>query len=418
MDATSFRADFLWGVASSGHQTEGHNVASDTWFLERVTPTVFAEPSGHACNSWELWERDLDLAAEMGLSAFRFSIEWSRVEPERGRIDGAALAHYGAIIDGCSQRGMKAVATYNHFTCPDWFARRGGWLAPDASDRFAEHCGLLTREFGSRLAAVITLNEPNLSPLLDWAGLPAFVHDLERATLAAASESAGVARYRAGNVILPEEYEQVCAAFTRAHVAAKKAIKAVRPELPVGLSIAISDDVAAPGGEAVVALKRREVYEHWLDLARDDDFIGVQNYERAVYGTDGLIPPAPGSTLNQMGTAVEPTSLAGAVRYAYDRSQVPVLITEHGIGVGDDGIRARFIPEALEALSDVVRSGVPVLGYFHWTLLDNFEWIFGYSRRFGLHAVDRDTLVRTPKPSSSSYAAAVRFHRRSEDALT
>jgi beta-glucosidase len=408
--SNGFPADFLWGVATAGHQNEGDNVTSDTWFLEHVSPTVFREPSGRACNGYELWATDLDLAVAMHLNAYRFSVEWARVEPAEGRFDDAALAHYEAVVDGCLERGLAPIVTFNHFTAPHWFAAKGGVLAEDAANRFARYCDVVMQRFGDRIAMALTLNEPNLPRLLDWV-LPPFVLDLTRATLAAASEAAGVGRYRAGNVVQPEDYDGIEDGFAALHVAGRAAIKARRADLPVGLSIALIDDVAAEGGEAIRDRKRAEVYGRWFELAREDDFVGVQNYERVVYGPDGPLPAPDGATLNEMGSAVEPASLGGAVRYAFEQSRVPVLVTEHGVATADDTIRVGFLEPALESLAEVMADGVPVLGYCHWTHLDNFEWIGGYSTQLGLHAVDRTTFERTPKPSAAEYGRLVRAHR-------
>ena len=125
-----FPDGFLWGVASAGHQNEGGNTDSDTWFAEHVRPTVFREPSGRACNGWELWREDVDLAAGMNLNAYRFSVEWARVEPAEGEFSAEALAHYAAIADHCLERGLAPVVTFNHFTSPHWFAMRGGLAQP------------------------------------------------------------------------------------------------------------------------------------------------------------------------------------------------------------------------------------------------------------------------------------------------
>ncbi|WP_194396800.1 family 1 glycosylhydrolase [Microbacterium atlanticum] len=411
MPAASFPADFLWGVATAGHQNEGDNVHSDTWFLENVTPSVFQDRSGKATNGWELWESDLDLVAGMNLNAYRFSVEWARVEPTEGECSEGALAHYEAVVDGCHARGLAPIVTFNHFTSPHWFAARGAWLDPEAPELFARYCGRVMERFGDRIRLAVTFNEPDLPEMLTWADLPSFVADLERATLAAASAAAGVERYRAGNVMLPEDFAAMRAGMTAGHQAAKAAIKARRPELPVGLSLAVVDDVAAPGGEELRDRKRAEVYEHWLALAREDDFIGVQNYERIIYGPDGQVHPADGVAVNGMGTAVEPDSLRGAVVYVHSVAQVPVLVSEHGIGTEDDSIRAAFIEPSLDGLAQAIADGVPVIGYCHWTLMDNFEWIFGYGPKLGLHSVDRETFERTAKPSAGVYAELVRAAR-------
>jgi beta-glucosidase len=400
-----FPDSFLFGVATSGHQTEGGNTSSDTWFLENVRPTVFAERSGRACNSWELWREDVDLVQAMGLGAFRFSVEWARVEPSEGTFSSEALDHYAAIVDSCAQRGLAPVVTLNHMTCPHWFAMRGGWLDADAPELFARYCATVMDHFGDRIAAAVTLNEPNLPQLLSWAGPPASVRELERATLEAASAAAGVPRYRVSNIMLPEEFDAMRDGMTAGHLAARAALKARRPDLPVGLSIAIVDDRVAGDDATLRDRKRAEVYDHWLRLAREDDFIGVQNYESAVYDAGGLVPPPPGAALNQLGSAIDTGALGGAVRYAHEISGVPVFVTEHGIGTDDDALRAAFIEPSLAGLLDAMDDGVPVLGYCHWTLLDNFEWTAGYTFHFGLHTVDRKTFARTPKPSTSRYAA-------------
>jgi beta-glucosidase len=406
--ARRFPQGFRWGVASSGHQTEGDNSGSDTWFLEHVRPTVFREPSAKACNSYQLWRQDVDLVSGLGLDAYRFSVEWARVEPAEGEFSAEALAHYRAIVDYCLARGIAPVVTYNHMTSPHWFAMRGGWLDPGAPAVFARYCDVVTEHLGGGIAWAVTLNEPNLPRLLSWLPIPEAVRELERATLLAASEQAGVPRYRVANVMVPEEMGAMADGMAAGHRAARAAIKARRPELPVGFSIAIIDDQVVGDDPSVRDRKRAEVYGMWLALASGDDFVGVQNYERARYDGAGPVPPAPGATLNQMGSEIYPLSLAGAVRYAHEAAGVPVFVTEHGLANRDDTHRAAFLRPALDGLLGVIEDGVPVVGYLHWTLLDNFEWIFGYDVSLGLHEVDRETFVRRPKPSAAVYSAIAR----------
>jgi beta-glucosidase len=408
MSSRSFPEGFLWGTASSGHQTEGENVDSDTWFLEHVTPTVFAEPSGVACGSWERWNDDLVIVTEMGLNAHRFSVEWARVEPTEGVFCDEAIDHYVRIVDRCVELGLAPVVTYSHFTAPHWFAARGGWLDDGAVECFARFCTRITEACGDRIAYAITFNEPNLHRVLEAIGLPDVVHGLMGATLDAAGVACGVARYRPSNVVLVSEFEAMEDGLRRAHLAAKAAIKSVMPGLPVGLSLAMLDDQVVAGADPAARDRvRAETYDAWLELASADDFIGVQNYERLWYDGDGRVEPAPGLPVNEMGSAVEPASLGSAVRYAFERAGVPVFVTEHGIATDDDQLRCDFIPRSLSGLRDAMDDGVPVIGYTHWTLLDNFEWVFGYSKHLGLVAVDRTTLARTVKPSARVYAAIV-----------
>ncbi|MFK4759821.1 glycoside hydrolase family 1 protein [Microbacterium sp. ZW T5_45] len=407
---TSFPESFLWGVATAGHQNEGANVDSDIWFLEHVEPSLFRERSGDACQAYERYEDDLDIVAGLGLNAYRFSVEWARIEPRRGEISEDALDHYEKVIDAAVARGLAPVVTFNHFAAPSWFSAAGSWLADDAADLFALQVGRVMDRFGDRIAAAVTINEPNLEQLLQAGGkLPPIAEQIKKEMLAAAAQKSGTEHYFASNVIPADRQHAFQAAFTVAHRAAKAAIKSRRPELPVGISIAIADEVALPGGEAHRDARRAAVYDHWLDVARDDDFIGVQNYEQFVYDADGEVAPA--GALNGMGTAIEPGALAGAVRYAHERSGVPVLVTEHGLQSDDDAQREAFIPAALAGLQQEIAAGTPVLGYCHWTLMDNFEWIFGYGPKLGLVAVDRETFERTPKPSAAAYASFVESAR-------
>ncbi len=401
MSSVSMPPGFLWGVAVSGHQIDGDDTTSDTSFLENVVPTVFAEPSGVACGSWERWEEDLDLAVAMGLNAYRFSVEWCRVEPEQGVFDEAALDHYEAFIDGCLARGLAPVVTFSHFTSPHWFGARGSWLAEEAAHDFARFCGVVMDRIGDRIAVAVTLNEPNLQRQLAGGFLPPEAWKGHEATLEAASKAAGVERYRAGNVQRLDELDAFEDAFEKAHLAAKAAIKARRADLPVGLSLAVADDVALPGGEETRDKVREECYGRWLRLVADDDFVGVQNYEQILYGPEGRVETHAGEQ------EVEPRSLGGAVRYCHEASAVPVLVSEHGLNTRDDAERCAFLPAALESLDEAIADGVPVLGYCHWSLLDNYEWIFAYGPRFGLHSVDRATLERTPKASASVFAAEI-----------
>ncbi|MFG2946396.1 family 1 glycosylhydrolase [Streptomyces adustus] len=402
-----FPADFLWGVAGAGHQNEGDNVTSDCWFAENVTPTVFRERSGKACNGWERWREDVDLAAAMHLTAYRFSVEWARIEPVEGEFSTEALAHYEAIVDHCLVQGLAPVVTFQHFVAPHWFAMQGGWLGERAPELFARFCDRVMSAFGDRIAAAVTMNEPNLPPMLAWAGLPDVVRDLERATLEACARATGVERYRLTNITVAEEADALFAGQAAGHRAARAAIKARRPELPTGLSIAIVDDLVHGTDATLRDRKRAEVYQPWLEIAREDDFVGIQNYERHYYDAEGAVnadgTPAQGGVMNR----TDPASLGSCARYAHAVSGVPVMVTEHGIQADDDTERAAFIEPALEGLQEAMTDGVPVLGYFHWTLMDNFEWIFGFGPRFGLHSVDPVTFDRTPKPSAGVYGALV-----------
>ena len=406
----SFPAGFLWGAATAGHQVEGNNVASDLWLLEQLKPTVFAEPSGDAVNSFELWPQDMDIVKRIGLNSYRFSIEWSRIEPEPGQFSVAMLDHYKAMIEGCRARGLTPIVTFNHFTAPRWFSARGGWLNRDAPGLFAAYCERAARHLASGIGYALTFNEPNLMRLLRSVGLPPPVEALQRDMLAAAAEALGTLRFAAANVMNFDDVDATLPIMIAGHHAARAAIKSVRQDLPVGVSLALHDDQAV-GPSAIRDRARQDLYSGWFEAAKGDDFFGVQNYGRARYDANGQMPPPADARLNWSGSEVYAPSLAGAVRYAHEITRLPILVTEHGVGTDDDSLRSEFITASLVELKKVMDEGVPVLGYTHWSLLDNFEWIFGYKPRFGLVSVDRKTFARTPKPSASILGAIARRNR-------
>jgi beta-glucosidase len=404
----AFPQGFIWGASTAGHQIEGNNASSDTWFLETIKPTIFAEPSGDACNSFNLWPQDMDLAKGMGLNAYRFSIEWARIEPEPGLFSIAMLDHYKAMVAGARERGLQPIVTFSHFTAPRWFAAAGGWLQADATQLFARFCDRAARHLADGIGHVVTFNEPNIMRLLTTLPLPPQMWDAQRAMLAEAARRSGTVKFMAANATNREDIEPMQRALQSAHKAGRAAIKAARSDLPVGLSLAMFDDQAV-GKNSIRDAMRQALYGDWLGIARGDDFLGVQNYERALWGDKGKLPPPPGAVLSgHLGAEVYPPSLAGAVRYAAAVTRGPILVTEHGVGATDDAVRAAMIPAALAELKKAIDDGVPVLGYCHWSLIDNFEWIFGYKPRFGLHSVDRTNFKRTAKPSAAVYAAIAR----------
>ncbi|GJG85929.1 beta-glucosidase [Gemmatimonadetes bacterium T265] len=402
----AFPPGFLWGAATAGHQVEGNNTASDLWLLEHTTPTVFAEPSGDADNSFALWATDLDLARALGLNTYRFSLEWARIEPEPGAFSRAMLDHYKAVVDGCRPRGLTPVVTFNHFTAPRWFAARGGFTNREAPDLFARFCDRAARHLAGNVGYALTFNEPNILRLLRGL-LPPQLLDAQRAMLAAAARAAGTPKFVAANAATPEDVEAMLPIMVAAHKAGRAAIKAARGDLPVGVSLAMTDDEAA-GPNSLRDAKRAEVYGAWLEAARGDDFLGVQNYERVRWDANGRLPAPAGAVRNWSGAEVYAPSLAGAVRYAHQATGVPILVTEHGVGTDDDAIRAALIPAALAELRKAMDDGVPVKGYVHWSLLDNYEWVFGFRPKFGLCSVDRTTFARTPKPSAAVLGAIAR----------
>ncbi len=395
-----FPNGFLWGAATAAHQVEGNNVNNDGWLLEHLPETMFAEPSGDACDHYHRYPQDIALLAELGFNTYRFSIEWARIEPEEGEFSWAILEHYRRVLTTCRDHGLTPVVTFHHFTSPCWLLAAGGWEDARTPDRFARYCERATRHLGDLIGAVCTLNEPNLPRLLAVLGvMPPAEQQRQAPMWVAASRVLGVPPER----VAPFQFTGTDVAFETmlaAHRAGRAAIKAVRDTLPVGWTLANADIQAGPGGEERAATVRREVNEVYLEAVRGDDFVGIQTYGRMRFGPDGLLRPEEGVELNMMGEEVYPEALEATIRQAAAVASVPVLVTENGLATSDDTRRIAYVQRALRGVARCLQDGIDVRGYIYWTALDNFEWIFGYRPTFGLIAVDRATQERTVKPSA------------------
>lgn len=392
----AFPRGFLWGAATAAHQVEGNNINSDLWLIEHLKPSPFAEPSGDACDSWNRHLDDIALVAKLGLTAYRFSIEWARIEPEPGTFSVATLAYYRRLAEACRRLGIAPIITYNHFSLPRWVAARGGWETPDIASLFARYCDRAARVLGSLPAYHCTINEAN-QPLLPYLLRGDKPDRGEEFILGLAAKAVGSDRfgsYASGNRYRARD------AMIAAHHAGGDAIRAAVPGAKVGITLALPVLEAAPGGEAMLARAVAETRTIWFEACRRDEFIGVQNYDRKQIGPAGFAPNRTDSMTDDEGSDNWTDSLGTAVREAATATGRPVLVTEHGINAVDDARRIKAIDAGVASLARAVASGVPVLGYVHWSLIDNFEWLRGFKPKFGLCAVDRATFARTPKPSA------------------
>ena len=395
----AFPDDFLWGASTAGHQVEGGNVNADIWPLEWDEPSLFTEPSGDACDHYHRYPEDIATLADLGLNAYRFSLEWSRIEPEPGYFSRAALDHYRRMIATCLEHDVTPVVTYSHFTTPRWFAGRGGWGGPDAVTRFARFAEKATAHLGDLLGWVATLNEPNVITMLELTGVIPMGTGTAPLTAGTEGQAAGVggydpSTYRMG--LMGADVERMAAV----HRAAAEAIKAGPGDAKVGWTLALVDLQAAEGGEERLERARQGAQLAFLDVSKDDDWLGVQTYSRNRLGPDGAVPLAAGTVIHQTGWEVYPEALGHTVRFAAQHTQVPVIVTENGMATDDDAARLAHTRTALDGLAGCLADGIDVRGYLHWTLLDNFEWMAGYAKTFGLIAVDRETQERTVKPSA------------------
>ena len=399
---------FLWGTAISGHQSEGNNLNSDAWLMENMSPSLFRERSGDACDSYHRYAEDFAIAGQLGFNTYRLGIEWSRIEPSEGSFSDAVLDHYARKLEACRAQGLRPVVTFNHFTTPLWFAMRGGFEVADAPDLFARYCGRVAEHLGGLMHLATTFNEANIQLLVNL--FPEFAAGLPRAreaiaAAARATDSPQFSRLAFADPAIATPIMQ------EAHRKGYAAIKAARPSLPVGLTLT-TQDIQAVGPESLAEEYRRRLYGDWVEVARSHaDFFGVQTYARFRVDARGLVAPPPGAELTLSGYEYYPQALAATIRWAHAAIGKPIYVTESGISTHDDARRIAFIDQALDSVRACLDDGIMVHSYLYWSLLDNFEWTSGYGVPFGLVAVDRRSFRRTLKPSAHHLGAIARANR-------
>ncbi|MGA9594735.1 MAG: family 1 glycosylhydrolase, partial [Acidimicrobiia bacterium] len=395
----------LWGASTAAYQVEGGNYASDWWEMEHTPGSPVTEPSGDACDHYNRYEEDLDLLAGFGLNAYRFGIEWSRIEPEEGEISYAQVEHYRRVLEACRERNIEPLVTFLHHTLPRWMAHKGGWLWSESAARFANYCDLISRELSDEITYAMTINQPDLDANIGYRRgqtLPGWIAH----------------RTMSGE----EAAEKAAPTLVAAHHDGRAAIRANIPDVQVGIGIACQVWVFDGSEEELVRVPIvREWEGEFYEATHGDDYVGVHSYSRMwaqpTYGAkemedgEGGFPYPPGTRLTPMGYEFYPAAVGEAARRAAKLTGLPVLVTENGVATDDDRERIEYIGGALESLRGCLEDGIDVRGYFHWSLLDNFEWNRGYSMRFGLVDVDHRTQVRTPKPSAEFLGG---FARRNE----
>jgi beta-glucosidase len=375
----TFPAGFRWGTATAAHQIEGGNSNNDWWRWEHTPGSGCKESSGDACDSWNRWPDDVAILAELGFTDYRFSIEWSRIEPADGEFSQAALDHYVRQCEALLGAGIDPVVTFHHFTTPLWLADQGGWTSPATADRFAAFCELAAARLAGVMRRACTINEPNIVATMGHL-LGVFPPGQQDRALRRAANDA----------------------FVAAHRGAVAAIRSAAPGVPVGLTLSMDDYQAVDGGESKRDQIRRSMEDVFLEATQGDDFVGVQTYSRSRIGPTGRIGGEAGVPTLIMGYEYYPQALEATIRRAWEvtKGEVPILVTENGIGTDDDAQRLAYVRSALEGVLKCLADGIDVRGYTYWSLLDNFEWAFGYGPRFGIVACDRETFVRAPKDSA------------------
>lgn len=386
-----FPDGFRWGTATAAHQVEGGNWNNDWWAWEHAPGSPCEAPSGDAVDQWNRFDADIALCASLGFDNYRFSIEWSRIEPEPGEFSTAALDHYRRVMASCHVHGIEPVVTFHHFTTPRWVVAEGGWHTASTVDRFLRFAERSVAALGDLIGTACTINEPNIVSVMGY-GLGLFPPGrVDRDELTAANDN-----------------------FLEAHRRVVPVLKAGPGDFAVGLTLSMADYQAVPAddAEAVTRMERerRMMEDQFLDIVGGDDFLGVQVYSRTRIGPNGHLGPEAGVPTLPMGYEFWPQSLAACLRRAWDYTggSLPLLVTENGIGTDDDTQRIEYVRAALDGVLDCIAEGIDVRGYTYWSLLDNFEWAFGYRPRFGIIEVDRTTQTRTVKPSGHWLGAVAR----------
>jgi len=377
--AITFPDGFVWGTATAAHQVEGGNWNNDWWMWEHDPSSPCIDVSGDACDHFWRYPEDIALLADLGFTSYRFSLEWSRIEPEPGEFSVNALDHYRRMLASCHEHGLMPVLTYHHFTTPRWAVADGGWLNRQTGEHLARFAERATQHLGDLVGMACTINEPNVVSILGHL----------------------LGTFPPGHVD-GGEFTTANENLLRAHRLTYDAIKAGPGDFPVGMTLSMADFQAVDGGESNMERARHSMEDVFLEGARGDDYLGAQMYTRIRFGPDSPTPLAneEGLRTTLMGYEFWPQALEATVRRAADVFGGPLYVTENGIGCTDDAERIEYVTAALEGLDRCLQDGLDVRGYFCWSCLDNFEWAEGYAPLFGLIAVDRETQVRTPKPSA------------------
>lgn len=407
----NFPKRFLWGASVSAHQVEGgqHNQWS-VWELENAKSLAAQAPyqysdldswdsvkklaktpanyvSGKAVNHKELFASDFDLLKKMNMNAFRFSLEWSRLEPEEGAWNVAAVEYYKEYFAELKRRGIEPVVTLFHFTLPVWFAAKGGFKKRANIRYFTRYAEKVMDTFGKNFKYIITINEPEVY----------------------AFESFYQGHWP------PQENKRwtavkVCNNLARAHNAAAKIIHSKGRAFKV--SVAKNMSFQYPGDDAKLTIWSASISEWFLDtywlkkVKKQCDFLGVNYYfSNRFYG---YRVHNPNEQVNDMGWDMQPGNIQYVLEYAHEKYGLPVLVTENGLADENDKQRQWWIAQTILGMQRAMKNGAEVMGYMHWSLLDNFEWDKGRWPRFGLVAVDYRTMKRTLRPSAVWFAGVIK----------
>ena len=394
-----FPQSFFWGAATSAHQVEGENIYNDWWQAEQSH--LVKESSDSACKHYELYAEDFEIAKQLNHNCHRFSIEWSRIEPQEGNFQSSEIEHYRKIIADLKSKGLEPVVTLHHFTNPIWFSQKGGWAKFRLQKYFLRFVDKIVREFADQVKFWITINEPLVysshAYLLGvW---PPKEHSLLKTVKVTLNlADAHIKAYR----IIHQIYRQKILAKPKVSIAANlQAFEICQPTLKNRLG----------------AYLRNRLYNFYFIEAllrkKSLDYIGVNYYGRNLVDVQNwrirnlLLQTCQSNhhplRKNSLGWDIYPQGLYKLL-ICLKKYNLEVLLTENGICTEEDDLRWDYIYEHLEELHRAIDKKVKVIGYIYWSLIDNFEWAEGFVPRFGLVHVDYQNYKRTIKPSAYKLA--------------
>lgn len=411
------------GATTAAHQVEGNNVHSDFWTMEHLPGTMYKEPSLDAVDHYNKYKEDILLLVNAGLNTYRFSIEWARIEPVKGKFDQNEIEHYKQVLEFCHQNNVTPIVTLHHFSSPKWLISEGGWESESTIDYFGDYCRFVVSELGHLIPYICTINEANMGKQIAkimkrmmesngsntaqkdsspdvQVGLNIDMKEKMEKYFRAVGEAFGIDPRKVQTFLSPrtENGELI---IMKCHEKARNVIKAVNPNIKVGITFSLYDHQALPGGEKFVEKEQHDDFLIYLPFLKGDDFLGVQNYSRKIHGPDGIVQPDENTRLTKMGYEYYPEALGNVLRFVSKHWDKPIIVTENGVSTDNDEERVEFIERALIGVHQCLEEGINVIGYTYWSLLDNFEWQLGYAQTFGLIAVDRSNQTRYPKESLS-----------------
>lgn len=445
----TFSETFLWGAATASYQIEGspwkEGGGYSVWDTFCTLPgKVWRGQSGEtACDHYRRLEEDVDIMAELGLRAYRFSVSWPRVLPEgSGRVNQQGLDFYGRLVDLLLDRGIEPCITLFHWDYPHELFLKGGWMHPDSPLWFQDYAELMVRTLGDRVSRWITLNEPQCfvsghgngyhAPglQLDIRSMTRIIHHvlLSHGKGAEAVKSVGGDRCRVGIapvgvLTVPAERSPQCIELARSRTFSIPRYDAasIAWNNPVWFDPILTGSYPEEYLSRLGGHLKPDFADDLPEISREIDFIGLNIYQADVIRPDGrVIEPEDaertGEPISGFNWPIVPESLYWGPKFFHEAYRKPIYITENGTSVRDypdesgrihDWQRMAFTRQYLRCLREAVLEGVPVKGYFHWSLMDNFEWAEGFRERFGLVYVDFRTQRRMIKDSGRWYRKVI-----------